>query len=111
MSDQPSSKVLLPSDFPDVMEIEATYTNWFLATGGADGVRITFGESFDKGDEWVVGHQAVMMSLQTTVKLYNMLGGVIQALVNAKQQEMKEQLNKIAEDSVSRSIVPSNQKN
>jgi hypothetical protein len=101
----------MPSNFPDVMEIAATYSNWFLCTGGREGVRITFGESFDKGDEWVVGHQATHMSLQTAIKLYNMLGGVVQSLIDLQQKDLQASIAKIIDKTAAEANIPENKKN
>lgn len=75
------------SDYPEITEIPATYTNWFIATGSTEGIRIAFGESFDKDDRFIVGHSAVLMSLQTAIKLHNMLSAVIPGILNANQAQ------------------------
>ena len=104
---QPKQK--LPTDFPEVIEISPTYVNWFLGTGSNEGVRITFGEAFDDKDEFVVGHVAVMMSLQTSIKLHNMLSSVIQTLVSLKQQELQSNIARAL--APQDRVIPDNEKN
>jgi hypothetical protein len=94
------------------MEVEATYTNWFLGFGTSDGVRITFGESFSKDESFVVGHLAVQMPLKTAVQLHNMLGSVIKSLIEVKQRELQDNVAKVlAAGAPADGVIPNNKQN
>jgi hypothetical protein len=112
-SQEPSnSRGQQPNDYPEVMEIEATYANWFLGHGTSDGtVRIAFGESFSKDDSFVVGHLAVAMNMPTAVRLYNALGSILQALSDMKTKEMQVAVAKVMAAQNPDGVIPTNKQN
>lgn len=80
------------SDFSQAFSIQAAHTNWFVAMGGAQGIRIAFGESMDGTDATATAHVAIHLSAETAIKLYSTIGSIIRSAAQQRQAEMQQQL-------------------
>lgn len=67
----------------------AVYSNFFLSMFTPEGIRITFGESFGTDGTNAVARHCIFINLDTAMKLHATLAQSIQAIMNAKQQQMQ----------------------
>jgi hypothetical protein len=71
----------------------AVYSNFFLSMFTPEGIRITFAESFGEGTQNVEARLGIFINLETAIKLHATLAQSIQAIMNAKQQQMQATIN------------------
>lgn len=73
----------------------AVYSNFFLSMFTPEGIRIMFGESFGSANEGATARCAILINLETALKLNATLTQSIQAIMGAKQQQMQQALDMI----------------